>query len=77
MCEYSSQNKREVITRDFIDGFITSNFRDTSVPNKLPNLKNEKAFYNGMYPINVQKMDEMKPAIKYTDNDHHDFGLIL
>jgi hypothetical protein len=31
VCEYSSQRPREVITSDFIDGFITNNFRILSV----------------------------------------------
>jgi hypothetical protein len=47
MCEYSCQRPGEVITTDFIDGFITNNFRHLSVPNKIPDLKNKIAFPDG------------------------------
>jgi hypothetical protein len=63
MCEYSSQSPGEV---------ITNNIRLISVPNKTPDLPNEKAFPNVTCPINVKKMN-IKQAMKYNDNKHHDF----
>jgi hypothetical protein len=65
LCEYSSQ-RPEVITRNFIDGFITNNFRLLSAPNK-------KAFPNVKYLINIKKMDDTKEAMKYTDHDQLEF----
>jgi hypothetical protein len=55
VCEYSSQRSGEVITTDLIHGFITYKFRLLSVTNKIPDLPNEKAFPNGVCPINVKK----------------------
>jgi hypothetical protein len=65
ICEYNSERLGEVITTDFIDSFITDNFRLLYVPNKTPDLPNEKAFPNGMYPINVEKID-FKQVIEYS-----------
>jgi hypothetical protein len=50
------------ITTDFIDGFITNNFRLISVPNKILDLPNEKA--------------DIKQAMKYNDHDHQDFSTL-
>jgi hypothetical protein len=50
----------EVITTDPIDGFITYNFRLTSVPNKIPNLSNKKAFPNDMCAVDVKKLIDIK-----------------
>jgi hypothetical protein len=55
ICEQSSHTPREVITTDFIDGFITCNFRLLYVQSKTPYLPNGKAFHNGMCPVNVKK----------------------
>jgi hypothetical protein len=71
--EYSSQRPREVITRVFINDFITISFRLLSVPNKIPDLQNDEAFPNVMCPINVKKMDDIKQVMKYVDHDHHEF----
>jgi hypothetical protein len=76
MHEYSSQRLGEVITTDFIDGFITNNFSLLYVPNKTPNLPNVKAFPSGMCPVNVRKID-IKQVLKYTDHDHQDFWTTL
>jgi hypothetical protein len=43
ICEYSSQRPREFIITDFINGFITKNFRRLSVPDKIPDLPSEKS----------------------------------
>jgi hypothetical protein len=72
ICEYSCQRPGEVITTDFIDSFITSNFRTLSVRNKMSHLPQEKAFLNAMFPTNVEKMD-IKQAMKYIDHDHQNF----
>jgi hypothetical protein len=69
MCDYSSQRPGDVITAVSIDDFIRNNFGLPSVPNKIPDLPNEKAFPNGMFPINIKKMDDMK----YIDHDDRDF----
>jgi hypothetical protein len=60
------------ITTDFIHRFIANNFRLLSVSNQISDLPNEKAFPNGMCPINVIKVD-IKQVMKYTDHDHQDF----
>jgi hypothetical protein len=73
MYEHSSQRPGYVITRDFIDSFITNNFRLLSVPNKIPDLPNEKAFPTGMCLINVKKMDDIRQVMKYIDHGHQDF----
>jgi hypothetical protein len=77
LCEKSCQRPGEVITTDFIDGFITNNFRLISVPNKIPDLPNKKASPNGMYPINVEKMDDIRQVVKYIDHDTKIFRLLF
>jgi hypothetical protein len=62
----------ETVMTHFTDDFITNNFRLISVPYKTPNLPNEKAFTNGMCPVNVKKMNN-KQVMKYIDHDHQDF----
>jgi hypothetical protein len=47
----------DIITAVFTDGFIANNCRFLYVPNKTPDLRNEKSFPNGMCPINVKKTD--------------------
>jgi hypothetical protein len=72
MCEYSSQIHGDVSNMDFIDSFITNNFRLLSLPNKIPDLPNRKAFLNGMCPINIKRMDNIKQVMKYIDHKHQD-----
>jgi hypothetical protein len=59
-----------------MQGFITHNFRLLSVLNKIPDLPNEKAFPNGKCPVNVKKMENIRPVIKYTDHYHQVSGLL-
>jgi hypothetical protein len=77
MYEYSYQRPEEVITTDFIDGFITNNSQLLSVPNEVSDLSNEKAFSNGMCPIHVKKMNDIKQVMKYTDHNHQDFWIAM
>jgi hypothetical protein len=78
ICGYSSQRPGEVTTRDLIDDFITDNFRLISVPNKIPDLPNEKDFPNGTCSVNVRKMNNIKQVMKYTDHDQqHVYTFIL
>jgi hypothetical protein len=72
MHEYTFHRPGRIIT-DLIDGFITNNFRLISVPNKIPNLPNKKAFSNSMCPTDVKQMNDTKEVIKYTDHSHQDF----
>jgi hypothetical protein len=53
-----------VITRDFIGGTITNSYRFLFVPNKVPNLPNEKALPNSMFKKNVKKMDYIKQFMR-------------
>jgi hypothetical protein len=62
MCEYSSQRPLEVI---IIDVFITDKFRLPFVPNNIPDIPKEKAFPNGMSPIIVKQIDDIKEVMKY------------
>jgi hypothetical protein len=73
MCECSSQRPGEVIAKDFIDFFITHNFRLHSVPNKTPNLPTEKAFPKGKFLVDVKEKDAIRKFMKYIDRDVEDF----
>jgi hypothetical protein len=42
MCEYSLKDQDMSSPQDFIVGFITNNFKLIYVPNKVPDLPNEK-----------------------------------
>jgi hypothetical protein len=72
---YYSQRPGEVITTNFIDGFIMNIFRLLYIPNKTPNLRNRKVFPNGKCPINVKKID-VKEVMKYTEYGHQDFWIL-
>lgn len=62
-CELICQ-RPNVVTTNFIAGFLTNNFRFPAVQNKIPNLPSEKSFPDGMCRINVIKLDGIKQAKK-------------
>jgi hypothetical protein len=46
-----------------------------SVPNKILDLSIEKAFPNGMSPIDLKNMKDIKQVMKSNDYKHQDFSM--